>query len=195
MSKSMLTLDPDCTIFLMCDVQKSLLNTVIDSDNVHMRISHLLQLGKECGIPLLVTEQYSKGLGKTSDSLDISHALCLVDKTSFSMYNGLITEKLAEFRDRYIVLFGLEAHICILQTALHLLSENFKVLIVADACSSRSAVDMRIALQRLTSAGVILTTTESLLFELIKTKDSPHFNLVKNMVRIHLPDHPALINY
>ncbi|VDO55386.1 unnamed protein product [Schistosoma margrebowiei] len=131
MSNSMLTLDPNCTVFLMCDVQKSLLNTVIDSDNVHLRISHI----------------YSKGLGKTSDSLDISHALCVVDKTSFSMYHGLIAEKLAEFRDRFIVLFGLEAHICILQTALHLLSENYKVVIVADACSSRSAVDMRIALQ------------------------------------------------
>ncbi|CAH8655195.1 unnamed protein product [Schistosoma rodhaini] len=195
MSNFVLTLDPNCTVFLMCDVQKSLLNTVIDSDNVHLRISHILQLGKALGIPLLVTEQYSKGLGKTSDSLDISHALCVVDKTSFSMYHGLIAENLAEFRDRFIVLFGLEAHICILQTALHLLSENFKVLIVADACSSRSAVDMRIALQRLNSAGIMLTTTESLLFELIKTKDSPHFNLVKSIVRTHLPDHPALIHY
>ncbi|RTG88806.1 uncharacterized protein DC041_0009421 [Schistosoma bovis] len=152
----MLTLDPNCTVFLMCDVQKSLLNTVIDSDNVHLRISHILQLGKALGIPLLVTEQYSKGLGKTSDSLDISHALCVVDKTSFSMYHGLIAEKLAEFRDRFIVLFGLE---------------------------------------RLNSTGIILSTTESLLFELIKTKDSPYFNLVKSIVRTHLPDHPALINY
>ncbi|KAK4467731.1 hypothetical protein MN116_008664 [Schistosoma mekongi] len=195
MSKSMLKLSPDRTVFLMCDVQQTLLNNVIDSNNVCLRISYLLNLGKALGIPLMVTEQYSKRLGKTVDSLDISHALCVIDKTSFSMYYGFIADKLAEFRDYSVVLFGIEAHICILQTALDLLSGNYNVLIVTDACSSRSAVDMRVALQRLTSAGVILSTTESLLFELVQTADSQHFNLLKNIVRTHLPDHPALINY
>ncbi|CAH8598562.1 unnamed protein product [Heterobilharzia americana] len=122
----------------------SLLNIVMDSNNVCLRISNLLHLGKSLGIPLIVTEQ---------------------------------------------------AHICILQTALHLLEENYKIFIVADACSSRSAVDMRIALKRLISAGAVITTTESLLFELIKTKDSPCFDLVRKMVQSHLPDHPALNNF
>ncbi|CAH8627581.1 unnamed protein product [Heterobilharzia americana] len=187
--------DSNHTLFLMCDVQDSLLNIVMDSNNVCLRISNLLHLGKSLGIPLIVTEQYSKGLGNTTNILDISHALFVVDKVSFSMYHGLVAEKLAEFRNYSIVLFGLEAHICILQTALHLLEENYKIFIVADACSSRSAVDMRIALKRLISAGAVITTTESLLFELIKTKDSPCFDLVRKMVQSHLPDHPALNNF
>ncbi|CAH8866165.1 unnamed protein product [Trichobilharzia szidati] len=185
-------LDPKRTIFFMCDVQKSLLNVVLDSENVTRRISNLLSLGKAIGIPLIVTEQYSKGLGNTVNNLDISHALCVVDKKTFSMCPGLIADKMKEFRDYVVVLFGLETHICVLQTALQLIEDKYKVVIVADACSSQSAVDMRIALKRLSSTGAIITTTESLLFEIIKTKDSPQFDLVRDMTKIHLPDHPAL---
>ncbi|VDQ16625.1 unnamed protein product [Trichobilharzia regenti] len=85
-------LDPKRTIFFMCDVQKSLLNVVLDSENVTLRISNL----------------YSKGLGNTVNNLDISHALCVVDKKTFSMYPGLIADKMKEFRDYVVVLFGLE---------------------------------------------------------------------------------------
>ncbi|CAH8652581.1 unnamed protein product [Dicrocoelium dendriticum] len=183
---------PNSTYFLMCDVQEKLVPTVLGSSEFCHRVQQLISLSKEMGIPLIVTEQYPKGLGKTVSSLDVSHAVILAEKTAFSMLVDSVLAALPDPRTTAIVLFGLETHICVLQTAVELLERGFTVHLVADACSSRSQVDMQFALRRISNAGAVLTTTEALLFELVKSKDSVHFPLLRQLCATRIPDHPAL---
>lgn len=131
-----------------------------------------------------MTEQNPSKLGSTIKDLDISHAVGVYDKTKFSMYIPAVQEKIASLPNvESVVLFGLESHICVEQTALDLLAtDKYAVHIVADCVLSRSQEDRMLALERLRSCGCIITTSENVIFKLMKDKEHPKFNEVRKLV-------------
>jgi nicotinamidase-related amidase len=140
--------------------------------------------GKALDIPLIVSEHYPEKLGTTVAELDISHAVMKYPKTKFSMVVPEIAAYLNGLKDvEDVFLFGLEAHICLEQSAMDILSLNkFNCHIVADCILSRTKEDRAFALNRLDRMGCIITSSENVLFKLIRDKNHPQFNVIRDLV-------------
>lgn len=149
----------------------------------------LLQGARILGIPVIVTEQYPKGLGSTVQEIDLTGAKLVLPKTKFSMVLPEVETAIAEIPGvRSVVLFGVETHVCIQQTALELVGRGLEVHIVADATSSRSMMDRMFALERLARTGIIVTTSEAILLQLIADKDHPKFKEIQNLIKASAPE-------
>lgn len=135
-------------------------------------------------IPLIVTEQNPDRLGATVAEFDTKHSVGVYAKTKFSMVIPEVVDYLKQSQELdSIVLMGLETHICVEQTAMDLLSlERFSVHIVADCVLSRSSEDRMFALNRLEKMGCVITSSENVLFKLIKDKNHTKFNDIRKLV-------------
>lgn len=133
---------------------------------------------------MIVTEHYPEKLGKTVPALDIKHAAGIYSKTKFSMMIPEVENYLKTLNDvESVVLMGLESHICLEQTAMDLMSlERFNVHVVADCALSRIVEDRKFALKRLHEMGCIVTTSENLIFKLMRDKNHPKFNEIRKLV-------------
>ncbi len=161
-------------------MQSAFKTTVAHFDHAAHTASVLIQGGAIFGIPLVVSEQYPEKLGHTV--LDVTTARAVYPKTTFSMINDSFPREMLQTRETFI-LFGIEAHVCILQTALDLLANQKSVVLVTDAISSSRTLDRSTAFHRLASAGAVLMTAESILFELAKSKDAPEFKDVSALAK------------
>lgn len=180
---------PCKTVFFMCDIQERFRPAILHFDAVIENARRLAAASHILGIPLVVTEQYPKGLGKTVSEISIDHAIGVFEKTKFSMVISDVEVLLhAHPEFRQIVLFGAETHVCVQQTVLDLLKRDLEVFLVADASSSRSNADRSFALQRLREAGAIVTTTESVLFQLTADKNHAKFKEIQTLVKSLPPD-------
>ncbi|XP_030387238.1 isochorismatase domain-containing protein 1 [Scaptodrosophila lebanonensis] len=178
-------LNPKRTLFLLCDIQEKFRPGMPLFDNMVKNANKLTRAGKELEVPLIVTEHYPEKLGKIVPELDVSHAKAVVGKTLFSMMVPEVKNTMKQLfgeKPEYAVLYGLESHICIEQTAIDLLQQNINVYIVADCCSSRLTQDRDLALDRLRQAGCVVTTSESVIFNLIRDKNNPKFDVVRKLV-------------
>eukprot|EP01132_Coremiostelium_polycephalum_P002525 gene2525-3127_t len=130
----------------------------------------------ELKIPIVITEQYPKGLGHTVEELQPSNYK-VHEKTLFSMCVPDVNKRLeTDLKHvKSILLTGIETHVCILQTALDLLEKNYEVHIICDAVSSQKKYDREVALERLSKAGAFLTTSESAILQLAKDAKHPNF--------------------
>ncbi|CAC5417971.1 Isochorismatase domain-containing protein 2A,Isochorismatase domain-containing protein 2B,Isochorismatase domain-containing protein 2,Isochorismatase domain-containing protein 1 [Mytilus coruscus] len=181
----------DKTVFFLCDMQERFRNAIKYFPEITEVASRLVQASKLLNIPLIVTEQYPKGLGNTVSELDISHAVGTFAKTKFSMVLPDVEkqlESLCSNNVQHIVLFGIETHVCIQQTVIDLLNKNYEVHIVADACSSRSQTDRVFALERFRHMGATVTTSEAVLLQLIGDKDHPQFKAIQSLIMKSAPD-------
>lgn len=175
------------TVLVVIDVQERLVPAIRQGDLVVWNTRRLIDGAKLFDVPVIVTEQYPKGLGPTMPELvtALPENTPVVEKTSFSAC--LVPKFLdAVYRRESIckvLLTGMESHVCVLQTALDLLSLGYEVHLVADAVGSRFASDYDIALRRLESSGVFLTTVESVLFQWCRTADTLQFKTVSRIVR------------
>lgn len=146
--------------------------------------SVLLQAASLLSVPTLYTEQYPKGLGPTLPELAPWLAQeIMVEKICFSCCeNENFRGRLLDIRPQ-VVLTGMEAHICILQTAMHLQAMGKTVFVVEDAVLSRNPANKANALQRLRQAGIIVTNTESVVFEWLKVAEGDAFKQISKLVR------------
>ncbi|OLS24614.1 MAG: hypothetical protein HeimC3_18860 [Candidatus Heimdallarchaeota archaeon LC_3] len=164
------------TAFLLVDVQKSLMNAVQDNNRIETNMKLLLRLANVIGIPVTVTTQNASRLGPTIDSLtNLLHKdQKIYDKLVFSCLR--VKSVLEEIQSKKtIVLFGVEAHICIFQTSIQALSAGYNVIVVNDAVSSRVIENKESGLQRLREAGVILYSTEMVIYELLGEAGTDNF--------------------
>ena len=135
-------------------------------------------------IPILYTQQYTKGLGETVAELKNLLQSPHIEKTSFSCFGEpSFVESLNIINRRHIVLCGMEAHICVLQTALDLLDNNYSVTIISDATISRSLKNHLDALHFLSTKGANVLPYESILFMLLKDAKNPLFKEISNLIR------------
>ncbi|WP_129126418.1 hydrolase [Geomonas oryzae] len=147
-------------------------------------ISILLDAAAELGIPALATEQYVKGLGETVPTLKEKLCTPSLEKMTFSCCGGEgFLETLEKNGRRQIILTGMETHVCVLQTALELLSRGYVVHLVVDAVMSRKKQNWEIALQTMTQAGAVMTSTESVLFQLLRVAGTEEFKKLSKLVR------------
>jgi nicotinamidase-related amidase len=168
---------------LVIDVQEKLVPLISDADALVRNIAFLLDAAQLLNLPIQCTEQYPHGLGPTVPRLAENLPL-RPDKVAFSCcaVPSIVATLHREARPK-VVLCGIEAHVCVLNTALDLLALDFRVYIVADAVASRSPLDRDIALRRLEQAGAILTTSEMCVFEWIGGANHPQFKAVSRLIQ------------
>jgi nicotinamidase-related amidase len=175
------------SLFLMCDIQDAFRPGMKYFDAMVINTKKLIAAGKILDIPLLVTEHYPERLGKTVKDLDVSHAEAIISKTLFSMTTPQFMEKFDAIVKRNnveaVILFGLESHICLEQTAMNLRELGYNVHIVADCAMSRSLEDRKYALERLRDLGCTINTSESVIFKFMKGKEHANFKPISALVR------------
>ncbi len=177
-------LTPLNSSLLVVDVQDRLLAAMPDAPGLVRDIGFLLDVANLLGVPVRATEQYPKGLGPTTAELARRLPADLPPKTEFSCCGaaGLLDE-LRQSNRPNIVVVGMEAHVCVLQTVLDLLDAGLNVFVPVDAIQSRYTIDSEIAVRRLERAGATLSTVETTAFEWLGGADHPQFKAVSRLVQ------------
>lgn len=179
-------LDRESAQLVVVDVQERLCKAMDHKvlEKLTGNVSILLEAAQELGVPVTATEQYVKGLGETLCVLKEKLTSPAMEKMTFSCCGGEgFMEQLAANGRRQVILTGMETHVCVLQTALELLSQGYVVHLVTDAVMSRRKQNYQTALQTLAAAGVVLTTTEAALFQLLKVAGTDEFKKLSKLVR------------
>ncbi len=173
------------TALLLIDIQEKILNVMKDPDQVIQNSLKLIKGFKTLNIPIFYTEQYPKGLGNTAKSLlKELEGLSAIQKMSFSCSGaGNFFNRLKDNKVSQVVIAGIESHVCVQQTTLDLLANGFQVDIAADAISSRKEIDYKIALDRMRAHGADITTSESILFELLEVCGTDEFKAISKIVK------------
>lgn len=178
-------LDRDRCQLLLVDMQERLAPAVAGIAEVESRCALLLATARECGVPVIVSEQYPKGLGRTLASLQGSiENYQVFEKMEFSCYaNPRLRAALTAVPRRQTIICGIEAHVCVLQTALEMKSAGAEVFLVADATSSRREGSREMAFGRAARAGVELVDSEMVFFEWLRSAAAPEFRFVSRLIR------------
>lgn len=173
-----------CAVLLV-DMQERLVPAMREADRLVTRADRLLDAAGLLEVPVLATEQYPKGLGATVPALagHLERAVCVEAKTRLSAAIDPVRGHLRRLGAQSVVLAGIEAHVCVLATGLDLLAEGYRVFPVWDAIGSRSAGDYEAARERLTQAGAVPGTLESVLFEWLGDAADPRFKAVQALIR------------
>ncbi|GAM28374.1 hypothetical protein SAMD00019534_115500, partial [Acytostelium subglobosum LB1] len=170
-----------------CDIQHKFIPLIHDMPRV---LEHAQTLVKGCqglkSIPIIGTEQYPQGLGKLVDQVNPSQYE-VYPKTLFSMYVPSVKDRLkTDLKHvKSVILTGIETHVCILQTTLDLLEDGYEVHVVEDAVSSQRLADKVTAIERMRQSGAFITSTESVLFQLVKDAKDPLFKNVSVLMKDH----------
>jgi nicotinamidase-related amidase len=171
------------SLLLLVDMQERLVPAMADATNVSTRCGILLRGAEALGVPVLASEQYPKGLGATIPEL-AALAPKRLEKMEFSGYaNGAIRDELTRADRGQIVLAGIEAHVCVLQTGLELIAAGFQVFVSTDAVASRRPESREVALHRLYRAGATLINVEMALFEWLRSASAPEFRAISKLIR------------
>lgn len=177
-------LRPQETLVLIIDIQERLVPAIHEVDGCLDAAGKLIAAARVLGVPMLATEQYPQGIGPTLASLREQIAdVPVVEKTRFSACVQPLIEKLAEAKRRSIVVVGIEAHVCVQQTVLDLLRLGYVPYLCVDAVGSRRPLDRDTAIQRMRDAGAIITTTESVIFELTGEAGTDMFKKILRIVK------------
>jgi nicotinamidase-related amidase len=170
---------------LLIDIQERLFPVMNGSKNLLARARILLKGLKILNIPVLLSEQYPKGLGPTvPELLDLIEGVRPVEKISFSCCGEPgIREQLSSLDKKWIIICGIEAHVCVLQTVTDLIEMGLVPVVVADCIGSRNPDDKKVALKRMSDEGAVITTSESILFELTQTAGTPLFKQISRLVK------------
>jgi hypothetical protein len=172
-------------IAVMIDIQERLYPVMSGKEKLLEHVLKLLKGLVELKVTILVTEQYTKGLGNTLPELSSCIPDFLpIEKRSFSCYDSLaFVEALEEVDAPNVILFGIESHVCLLQTAIDLKTAGYLPIVVADCTTSRRESDWQFALERFRYEGIPITSYESILFELTRTSESEHFRSISQIVK------------
>jgi len=155
----------------------------------HEQLTHnaeiLVKGLKVLDVPLILTQQYTKGLGDTIIPIkEAAGNLKHVEKTSFSCCDEpMFNEILAVTAKRYVIILGIEAHVCVMQTVIDLIERGFIPVVVEDCVASRNIIDKSVAIERMRKEGALVTTFESLLFELLQYSGTDTFKQISNLVK------------
>ena len=178
-------IDPDTSSLLIVDIQARLLPKMSAADAVVANAAVLLKAAARLDIPVLVSEQYRKGLGPTVAALEpLLPAGNVIEKMTFScMAEADFAARFRALGRAQAVVAGIEAHVCVLQTAEQLLDDGVRVFVVADATSSRVPLSHERALQRLRAAGAVIVTTEMVVFEWLRRAGTPEFKEISALIK------------
>lgn len=154
-------------------------------DKVTLNCLHLIEAAKLFGIPIVITEQYPKGLGFTIHEIkDALPEYQPLEKVEFDCCKGEgFLARIASLQRKQIILTGMETHVCVLQTCLSLLKENYDVHLVSDAVCSRKKDDFFTGREMMKDAGAVVTCTETVLFQLLERAGTPEFRAISKRIK------------
>ncbi len=179
-------LDKEKTALVVVDAQEAFRSPINDFAQLASRISIAVRGFQILGLPVIITEQYPKGLGRTAEEilLSLPNDFQVVEKSAFSSCGAsAFMERLRETSATQIVLCGLETHVCINQTAHDLLNEKFQVHLLQDCVSSRFTHDKEIGLRKMQASGVIPSSVEMALFELMRDARHEQFKAIQELIK------------
>ena len=179
-------LDKTKAVLIVIDFQEAFRKAVPDFSLVASRISMALRGFQILDVPIIVTEQYSKGLGKTAEEIlfTLPAEFEFIDKTAFSSCGAQsFLDNLQAVGASQIVICGLETHICVNQTAHDLLDRGFQVHLLTDAVASRFTADKQAGLAKMQMSGVIASSVEMALFELMRDSTHEQFKEIQNLIK------------
>ena len=168
------------------DMQEAFRSVIPDFNEVASRIAKAVEGARLLEVPIIVTEQYPRGLKHTASEI-IPHLPAdskAIEKICFSSCGADdFQSQLISRNIKQVIVCGIEAHICVAQTVLDLLSQGLEVYLLVDCITSRKRESKEVALARLTQAGAVLSNLEMALFEMMRTADSPQFKAVQGLIK------------
>lgn len=169
-------------LIIMIDMQEKLVNAT-NAENEVKQAEKIIKAAEILDIPVLVSEQYPKGLGQTVEVLK-NNKQKYVEKTSFSLEKEETAINIIKlFRKKQIVLFGIETHICVYQTARDLIKRGYEVYLIKDACKSRKEYEYNTGIDLMRQNGVKISCVEIALFEFLESSKHPHFKEVQQLIK------------
>jgi len=170
---------------LAIDIQERLFPHMHQKEEVLRKSLILMEGLKILNVPLFLTEQYPRGLGPTLKAVtDAMGTVTPIEKTAFSCCDEPEYLKVLENSGRNtLIIFGIEAHVCVMQTVVDLIESGYSAVVVEDCVSSRNREDLRIAILRMRSEGAVISTCESILFELARVSGTEEFKAISRLVK------------
>lgn len=178
-------LSTDDSILLVIDIQERLAVVMEEKEEVVKNTLHLIELAKQFSMPVVVTEQYPKGLGPTVPELrDNFPEHTPIEKIDFDCCGeASFLDAIKKVNMKKVIVTGMETHVCVLQTVLSLLREGLDVHLVSDAVCSRSSKNKETALALMENAGAVVTCTETVLFQVLKKAGTPEFKVISKLIK------------
>jgi isochorismate hydrolase len=174
-------------VLIIIDVQDALIRNMNQEvgKNVIRNIRTLLTFAKKMDIPILITEQYPKGLGKTVPEITMELGSILpIEKVSFSCCGvETFNDQLNQLGRKQVILTGIETHVCVLQTAGDLIQKGYEAHVVADAICSRRKLDWEIGLRWMEKRGAMISATEIIAFQLLKEAGTEEFRGLSKLLK------------
>jgi len=179
-------LDPTCALLVVIDLQDKILPHIHRWEQVVKRACLFIRAAKIIGIPILWSEQYRKGLGNTVEAITdaIGDAAVPMEKMAFGcLCDDAINEAAIGSGCRQLILCGIESHVCVLQTVMKALEDDWDVFLLVDAMSSRHQSDHEIGIKRMIQAGAVPTTAEMLIMESLMMAGGERFKAILPMLK------------
>jgi len=173
------------TALIVVDIQEKFLPVIKNIDLVIENTCKLIKSFQIMNIPVIVTEQYSKGLGKTAEAIRKElKEYNPIEKIEFSCFkNKDFLNKIKKLKVKNLVICGIESHVCVTQTLLGAISKGYNVYLVKDAVSSRKESDYKIALERAKQEGALITSTEMIIFQLLGKAGTEEFKEISKIIK------------
>ncbi|MDD3852105.1 MAG: isochorismatase family protein [Syntrophomonadaceae bacterium] len=176
-------LNSEDTVLLVIDLQEKLMKAMDQSENVYRYTNLLLDTAKQLQIPVIVSEQYPRGLGSTVEQIcEHLSEHQLIEKTTFSCGEPLLI-KIADLKRNTVIVTGSETHVCVFQTVTDLLDKGYNVHVVRNAVCSRFKDDYKSGLELMKEAGAIITNAETVVFDLLKQSGTPDFKAISPLIK------------
>ena len=178
-------LNRDKAICVMVDMQERLIPAISRHEEMTGSCKLLMEGLQLLNVPIIATQQYTKGLGETVQELkELTTDSPYIEKITFSCFGEPDFRKaLKESKATQVIVCGIETHICVEQTVLDLIEAGLEVFVMADCTSSRFESDRETALRRMEKAGAVITTSEAALFELTKQGGTDTFRAISKLVK------------
>lgn len=177
-------LSAQTVLLLVIDIQEKLVPAMAQGESVIRNTAVMLETAVELGVPIVITEQYPQGLGKTVPALAhwLDHA-AVFSKTTFSACTEAVLTHLAATDRRQILVAGMETHVCVYQTVRGLAALGYEVHVLRDAVCSRREENRLNGLELMHGAGAVITNTETVFFDLLKAAGTESFRKLRGLIK------------
>ncbi|MGI5997759.1 MAG: hydrolase [Lutispora sp.] len=177
-------LNKEEAILLIIDIQEKLAPAINQGDSVIKNTNVLVAAAKNMDIPIIVTEQYPKGLGPTVPEIEENlEGVEKFDKITFTACTEGVIESLNKTGRKKVIITGMETHICVFQTTRDLLNQGYDVFIAADGVSSRTEENKSNGLELMRDMGAVISNTETILYDLLKVSGTPQFKALSKLIK------------
>jgi nicotinamidase-related amidase len=184
MKHSKYFLNKEDAVLLLIDLQEKLMPVISSQDTVSKNVNTLIKAAQIMEIPIVLTEQYPKGLGTTLREIkQNAEGFRYVEKVQFSAFVPELQQILTDINRKSILVTGIETHICVYQTVRDLIANGYSAHVVKDAVGSRTEANYLNGLQLMSEMGAIINNTETVLFDMLKSSADSNFKQISALVK------------